>query len=86
MVPVARGAWLVAVNKLVSLAEVAPDAAAVWRNLATLRSWLADDVGAAVSLRKLLALDVTRDEQVEAEALAQLLDPESAALGSNRSR
>ncbi|HEY2841819.1 MAG TPA: hypothetical protein VGJ26_21855 [Pirellulales bacterium] len=77
LVPVGRGAWQVAVNKLVSLTEVAPDAAAAWRNLATLRSWLADDEGAAEALRKLPKLDVSRDDKVEAEALAQLLDPES---------
>lgn len=76
--PLSRGAWLVAVNKLTSLAEVAPDAAAVWRNLATLRAWLADSDGAATALRKLKSLDVPRDDKVEAEALAQLLDDKSA--------
>jgi len=77
--PVVRGAWLVAVDKLQSLAEVAPDSPAVWQNLATLRSWLADDEGAAVALRKILALDVPREDKIEAEALAQLLDPTSAS-------
>jgi len=78
LAPVSRGAWQLAVNKLTSLAEVAPDAAAVWRNLATFRAWLADSDGAAAALRKLEKLDITRDEKVEAEALAQLLDDKSA--------
>ena len=75
--PVRRGAWRVAADKLAALADTTPDAAAIWHNLAVLRSWLADDQGAVEALRRLSALDVAQDERVEAEALAQLLDPDT---------
>lgn len=52
--------------------------AAVWHNLALVRAWLADLPGAVEALRRLAALEVTLDEAVEAEALAQLLDVDGA--------
>ncbi|HVU89720.1 MAG TPA: hypothetical protein VHD36_20490 [Pirellulales bacterium] len=73
--PAHRGAWRVAADKFTALAATAGDAPALWHNLAVLRSWLADDAGAVEALRKLSALDVPTDDAVEAEALAQLLDP-----------
>ncbi len=75
LAPLLRGAWRVAADKLAELSDRAGDAPAVWRNLATLRTWLGDNVGAATALRQFAALDVPPDDAVEAEALAQLLDP-----------
>jgi hypothetical protein len=72
--PAHRGAWRVAADQFTALASVAADSPALWHNLAVLRGWLADDAGAVEALRKLAALDVPRDDAVEAEALAQLLD------------
>ena len=50
-----------------------PEAAAVWRNLATVRSWLGDRPGAAEALHRYAALDVPQDDAVEAEWTAMLL-------------
>ena len=72
--PAKRGAWRIAADKLAALAEKVPDAPVIWRNLALLRSWLADAPGAVDALRRLAALDTAADDKVEAEALAQLLD------------
>src|SRR5690606_15782948 len=46
-----------------------------WFNLALTRSWLADTPGAVEALHKYATLDMPADDAVEAEALAQLLDP-----------
>ncbi len=70
-----RGRWWRAADRLKALAAQAGDTPALWRNLATLRSWLGDAPGTVAALRKLAALDVPFDDAVEAEALAQLLDP-----------
>jgi len=70
-----RGRWWRAADKLKSLADVAGDSPVLWKNLAILRSWLADMTGTVAALRKLATLDVSHDDAVEAEALAQLLDP-----------
>ena len=79
--PALRGSWRVAADKLTALSTSAPDSQALWHNLSVLRLWLADDAGAVEALRRLAALDVSQDDQVEAEALAQLLDPATAASG-----
>lgn len=69
-----HGHWAKAARLFETLSAHAPDAPAVWRNLAILRSYLADNDGAAAAWRTLATLDVSLDEAVEAEALAQLLD------------
>ena len=77
-----RGAWLAAANKLSALAERAPASPAIWHNLAMLRGWLADEPGMVDALRRYAALALPADqagpldESIEAEAKAQLLDPE----------
>ena len=46
-----RGAWLVALGKLLALAERAPSSPVLWHNIAMLRGWLADEGGAVEALR-----------------------------------
>ena len=68
--------WQEAAERLAKLAAEQPDAPVVWRSLATVRGWLADHPGAVDALRKYAALDVPRDDAVEAELLAMLLEPD----------
>ena len=62
-----------AAERLAALAQEIPDAPAVWRSMATLRAWTADDAGAVEALRRFAALDVPLEDAVEAEALAMYL-------------
>src|SRR6185437_5787214 len=71
-----RFLWRDAAERFTRLAERAPRSPAVWRNLGLLRAYLADEQGAAAALHHYAALDVPLDDAVEAEALAQVLDPE----------
>ncbi len=76
----ARGVlWSAAEERLTALAERAPDAIAVWQNLAIVRSWLGDEADEADALHRVAALQGTKEEAVEAEATAQLIDPAMAA-------
>lgn len=70
-------AWAEAEEKLSALASRQAKAPQVWRSLAMLRCWLADARGAAEAWRKYAALDVPFDDAVEAEAVAQLIDPDA---------
>jgi hypothetical protein len=70
-------AWTEAAERLTALADKQPKAPQVWRSLAILRSWLADHQGAAEAWRKLASLEIPVDDAVEAEAVAQLIDPEA---------
>ncbi|MBN2477402.1 MAG: hypothetical protein JXB62_22545 [Pirellulales bacterium] len=72
MAPTRRGDWQGAAEQLGALAREVDGAPAVWRNLATLRGWLADRSGCIEALRKLASLDIPLEEAVEAEALAML--------------
>ena len=71
------GCWRTAAEQLAQLAAEAPDAAAVWRDLATLRGWLAQNQSAIEALRKYAALRAVEpdglDNAVEAEATAMCL-------------
>jgi tetratricopeptide (TPR) repeat protein len=67
------GGWREAADKLTALARDVPDSPAIWRNLATLRGWLADDGGCSEALRRLAATAIPLEDAVEAEALAMLL-------------
>jgi hypothetical protein len=74
----ARGVnWLGAAEKLTTLAERVPTATQIWQNLAVLRGWLGDEPGTVEALRRLVALNIPREDAVEAEARAQLLDNQS---------
>jgi hypothetical protein len=69
--------WLAAADQLASLAGDVPDAPVIWRNLATLRGWLADNPGCIEALRRYAALRAREpdglEDAVEAEAVAMLL-------------
>lgn len=69
-----RGLWWRAADKLKSLSPKADAAPELWRNLAVLRSWLADNAGAITALRKYASLTADADDAVDAEALAQIYD------------
>jgi len=88
MAPTRKGDWQGAAEKLAALAEEVSDSPAIWRNLATLRGWLADRDGCIEALRKLAALDVPLEEAVEAEACAMLCsdDPLDDSMEMNNLR
>lgn len=69
------GRWWKAADVLKRVSSQAADVPVVWKNLAVLRSWLGDLSGTVAALRKYETLDVPYDDALEAEALAQLLDP-----------
>lgn len=79
MISVRRAAWRRAANQLGELAQQVTDSPSIWRNLAVLRANLADNQGAVEALRRLATLDIPLDDAVEAESLAQLLDPKSTS-------
>jgi hypothetical protein len=68
-----RGQWSAAEEQLLGLASEVGDQPAIWRNVATLRAWLADHVGATAALHKFAALDVPWEDAAEAEAVALFL-------------
>src|SRR5487761_1885792 len=72
------GRWLKAAEQFDALMFRAAACAALWRNLGRLRAYLANEAGAADALRRYASLDVPLDDAVEAEMLAQLLDPKTA--------
>ncbi len=74
-----RGNWKKAAAAWSALSAQAASSSALWRNLATLRGFLGDNIGAADALRKYASLGVASDDAVEAEALAQLLTKDEAA-------
>ena len=73
LAPLGHLGWSQTIEGLEKLAEEFPDAAAVWNNLAVVRSWATDRDGALAALRKYAALDVPLDDAVEAEMLAMAL-------------
>lgn len=75
--PSRYAAWSQCEQKLTALAARNPRVPQIWRTLAIFRSWLADHGGATEAWRKLASLDVPSDDAVEAEGIAQLLDPDA---------
>ena len=79
-----RAQWLEATNKLLELAKSAGDWPPIWRNIATLRLWLAETPGAIEALRKYARQPLGSsaapplDDMVEAEATAQMIDADNA--------
>lgn len=65
--------WSEAEAMFAELSQTAARSPAVWRNLAKLRSWMADPEGAIEALQQFAALDVGLVEAVEAQALALFL-------------
>jgi hypothetical protein len=71
-----RGAWIAACEVLDALDEKHPGQAAILRNIGILSGWVGQRDEAVIAWRKYARLkDVPLDDAVEAEALAQLLDP-----------
>lgn len=71
-----RGAWIAACEALDVLEVKYPGQAAILRNIAILSGWVGQRDEAVVAWKKYARLkDVPLDDAVEAEALAQLLDP-----------
>jgi hypothetical protein len=73
-----RGHWKKAADAWTALETKAAASPVLWRNLATVRSYLGQYVKAVDALRKFAALPVPADDAVEAEALAQLLNKSDA--------
>ncbi|MGD9644723.1 MAG: hypothetical protein AB7U73_03360 [Pirellulales bacterium] len=70
-----QGRWFQALDVFNALAQQDPEAADLWRCVGSLRTALAENAAAAEAWRELSALDIPRDDAIEAEALAQLLAP-----------
>jgi tetratricopeptide (TPR) repeat protein len=68
-----RGHWNRAADEWTKLTFQAAESPALWRNLATIRAYLANYSAAIDALRKFESLGVPQDDAVEAEALAQSL-------------
>ena len=90
--PIALGDWLTAADRLGELAADVPDSPAVWRNLATLRGWLADNAGCIEALHRYAALRAGEEggleDAAEAEATAMFLsgDPLGRPAGDVQDR
>lgn len=65
--------WAEGVERFAALAQQYPDVPAIWRSLATVRTWLCDVPGAIEALEKYAALDVPLEDAVEAIAFGRLL-------------
>lgn len=70
-----RGMWQRAEAEYVNLVETSGTAPEVVYNLALVRGWLGDTPQFAAGLRQFARLDVAWDDAIEAEAVAQLVDP-----------
>ena len=78
--PSRRGAWLAASHLFATLAKRFPDEPSIMRNVAILCSWLGNREMTVVAWRRYASMTgVPMDDAIEAEALAQLLDPETNA-------
>jgi hypothetical protein len=78
--PALRGSWRLSADKLTELVGQVGDWPAIWHNIAVLRTWLADTPRAVEAWRKYAAQPIPLDDAVEAEALAQSLDPAALDL------
>lgn len=70
-----RGLWRRAEADFAKLLDDANPQPPIVYNLALVRGWLGDDEQFAKGLHRFAKLDVPTDDAVEAEALAQLVDP-----------
>ncbi len=80
LLPAMRGAWRKAADDLVALAAKVGDWPTIWRNIAVLRTWLADTPRAIEAWQKYASQAIPPDDAIEAEALAQSIDPEAVDL------
>ena len=81
-----RARWLEAADKFSALQQRGVNDARLWRNLAILRSRVADDDAAAEAWHKFAASKVPLDDAIEAETMAQLLDPQQDEVETLRIR
>lgn len=65
--------WQEAADRFTVLSGKAADSPAVWHNLATLRTWLADTAGAVEAWQRFASSDIPAEDAAEAEALAMFL-------------
>jgi hypothetical protein len=74
------GDWQTAAERLTALAADVPDSSVIWRDLAMLRGWLADNPGCIDGLRRYAAIRATEEngleDAVEADATAMFLSPD----------
>ncbi len=73
-----RGCWRKGVQIWESLLPQNPEDPAIWRNLAVARGYMGDYRTSADAWRKYAELDVEADDEIEAEATAQLLRRDEA--------
>lgn len=73
-----RGCWRKSVQIWEGLLAKNPEDAAIWRNLAVARGYMGDYRTSADAWRKYAELDVQADDEIEAEATAQLLRRDEA--------
>ena len=71
--PLRKAQWQETADRLTAVAAEVTDAPAVWNNLASVRSWLADEAGARDALEKFAALEVPLEDAVESAAMAMLM-------------
>ena len=74
--PALHGSWRRAAANLSGLTIKVGDWPTIWQNIAVLRTWLGENRSAIEAWRKYASQDIPLDDAVEAEALAQLLDPD----------
>ena len=78
MVDVSVGVWLSAADKLTEMGKRFPQEPAIWNQLANMRCALGQNEAAIAALRKFAAIKrVPLESAVEAEALAQMLVPDT---------
>jgi tetratricopeptide (TPR) repeat protein len=74
------GDWQTAAERLTALAADVHDSSVIWRDLAMLRGWLADNPGCIDALRRYAALRAGEEngleDAAEAEAMAMFLSPD----------
>jgi tetratricopeptide (TPR) repeat protein len=71
-----KGCWLKACEQFIALAERVHNEPRIIKNIAVLRGYLADTSGAVLWWHKYASLEqVPLEDRIEAEALAQMLDP-----------
>lgn len=74
-----KGCWLKACEQFIALAERVPNEPRIIKNIAVLRGYLADTSGAVLWWHKYASLEqVPLEDRIDAEALAQILDPNQA--------
>jgi tetratricopeptide (TPR) repeat protein len=73
-----RGCWRRGVQIWEGLLAKNPEDPAIWRNLAVARGYMGDYRASADAWRKYAELDVEADDEIEAEATAQLLRRDEA--------